>query len=97
MIRYEDISAAIQVCHLQVEIAEALTFEHGDRAELAADALASRGFDQAPVVEGDRVIGLVRVAGLRAGRSARLVTRSRRSAPSISCRPTRRSRGRSSG
>lgn len=65
MIRFEDISAAIHVRHLQVEIAEALTFERADRAGLAADALAARGFDQAPVVEGDRVIGLVRVAALQ--------------------------------
>ena len=57
MIRYEDISAAIQVRHLQVEIAEALTFDLGDRADLAAAAMASRGFDQAPVVDGDRVLG----------------------------------------
>jgi hypothetical protein len=64
VIRYEDISAAIQVRHLQVEIGEALTFERGDQANLAADAMAARGFDQAPVVEGDRVVGLVRAARL---------------------------------
>jgi predicted transcriptional regulator len=67
VIRYEDISAAIQVRHLQVEIGEALTFERGDRAELAASAMASRRFDQAPVVDGDRVVGLVRASTLITG------------------------------
>lgn len=71
MIRYEDISAAIQVRHLQVRLAEALSFGECDRAEEAATALASRGFDQAPVIEGGRLTGLVRVVRLRQG--ARLV------------------------
>jgi len=67
VIRYEDISAAIQVRHLQVEIAEALTFDLSHRADPAAAAMASRGFDQAPVVDGDRVLGLVRAAVLQGG------------------------------
>lgn len=65
MIRYEDISTAIQVRHLQVEVGEALTFELGDRADMAVSEMASRGFDQAPVVDSDRVIGLIRASALR--------------------------------
>jgi hypothetical protein len=67
MIRYEDISAAIQVRHLQVRLAEALTFDPSDSADKAARELVSRGFDQAPVIEGGRLTGLVRVVKLREG------------------------------
>ena len=67
MIRYEDISAAIQVRHFQVAIGEALTFVAADRADLAASAMASRGFDQAPVVDGGRIVGLIRTRNLRSG------------------------------
>ena len=71
MIRYEDISAAIQVRHLQVRLTEALTFGPFDSADKAAAELVSRGFDQAPVLERGRLTGLVRVVKLREG--ARLV------------------------
>ena len=64
MIRYEDIATAIQVRHLEVDIDEALTFGIGDPAAAAAAAMAERGFDQAPVVAGGSVIGLVRRASL---------------------------------
>ena len=67
MIRYEDISTAIQVRHLQVAISEALTFVAADGADLAASAMASRGFDQAPVVDGGRIVGLVRTRNLCSG------------------------------
>jgi len=67
LIRYEDISAAIQVRHLEVEIEESLRFEPSERAAHAIEAMTSRGFDQAPVVDRDRVIGLVRAAALQDG------------------------------
>lgn len=58
MIRYEDIASAIQVRHLQVELEEAMTLEPGDDARQAAASLAERGFDQAPVTENGRIVGL---------------------------------------
>jgi hypothetical protein len=67
LIRYEDIAAAIQVRHLQVRLSDAVTFAQSDRAKWAATELASRGFDQAPVIEDGRLIGLVRVVKLRQG------------------------------
>jgi hypothetical protein len=67
VIRYEDISAAIQVRHLQVEIGEAVSFQPEDGADEAADVMTARGFDQAPVIDAGRVSGIVRVAALRSG------------------------------
>jgi CBS domain-containing protein len=67
MIRYEDIAAAIQVRHLQVAIDEAVCFERQTVAQTAARLLAERGFDQAPVVDGEAVVGLVRSVDLRDG------------------------------
>lgn len=67
MIRYEDISAAIQVRHLQVEIGEAVSFQRKDEAAGAADVMTARGFDQAPVIEAGRVVGIVKVVALRGG------------------------------
>lgn len=67
MIRYEEISQAIQVRHLQVSISEALAFAPTDGAEDAARAMAFRGFDQAPVIAADRVVGLVHARRLREG------------------------------
>jgi len=67
VIRYEDISAAIQVRHLQVEIGRAVSFQRKDEAAGAADVMTARGFDQAPVIEAGRVAGIVKVAALRTG------------------------------
>jgi hypothetical protein len=61
MIRYEDISAAIQVRHLQVRLEEALVLTPTERADLATAKLAPRGFDQAPVLDGGRVVGLFHI------------------------------------
>lgn len=60
VIRYEEIASSIQVRHLQVSIAEATRFGLAEPAAAAEAELLARGYDQAPVVEGDRVIGTVR-------------------------------------
>jgi hypothetical protein len=64
VIRYEDITTAIQVRHLQVPIDEAVHFQLDDNAQLAEAILRARGFDQAPVVDGNQVIGTVRRVSL---------------------------------
>jgi CBS domain-containing protein len=67
MIRYEDISAAIQVRHLQVRLGEAVVLTPTDSAGDAAAKLAPHGFDQAPVLDGGRVLGLFNVADVPTG------------------------------
>ncbi len=96
MIRYEDISTAIQVRHLQVELSEAVTFQPGDAADVAAQLLSGRGFDQAPVLMDPASSGS---CGPPASATAQSPWRigSSRSIRSTSFRPTLPSRGLWSG
>ena len=60
MIRYEDIASSIQVRHLQVGIDEAVRFRRDEPADGAEANLLARGYDQAPVIDGDQIVGTVR-------------------------------------
>lgn len=59
MIRYEDIAGSIQVRHIQVPLELALGYTVDAAAESALEELRARGFDRAPVLDGQALVGLV--------------------------------------
>jgi CBS domain-containing protein len=67
MISCADISAAIQVRHLQVELSDAMTFSTSDSADEASERMRARGFDQAPVLASGRLVGVVGARDLQNG------------------------------
>lgn len=59
MVTHEELGAAFQAQHLEVELDLATTFDAGMPAGTALERLEAEGFDHAPVTDGETVLGHV--------------------------------------
>lgn len=59
MVTHEELGAAFQAQHLEVELDLATTFDAGMPAGAALERLEAEGFDHAPVTDGETVLGHV--------------------------------------
>jgi CBS domain containing-hemolysin-like protein len=70
MLSFEDISASIAVRHVMTPMKNAVTVSRSDRPTVALELLRDKNFDQAPVVDGDRLVGVVDLHALKTAGSA---------------------------
>jgi hypothetical protein len=73
MLPFDQISRAITVRHVMTPMEAAVTVDVDDTAGAARRRLRPGRFDQAPVVSGDRIVGIVTTQRLRAEKSDAVV------------------------